>query len=153
MKIEQLKTYYIEFIDWTQSLKQLTDIQWHTPIGSEKWSIAAVITHLLFWDKYSLEERFPLFNEGAILSPYPNFEELNIRARDYAEKVATKEEILDELIETRKAYLSLLEGMTPEDLAISFQIDKHKMTVKEYLTGFIEHDLHHQKQIHNTLKS
>jgi uncharacterized damage-inducible protein DinB len=150
VNLEQMKQHYKEFDKWADSLRELQDNEWHKPLGEAKWSVAAVVAHLLLWDKYSLEERFPFFNEGAELPSYPDFQNVNDRAKDYAE-MTSKEQILDELAETRKGYHDLLEQMDSEKLTVSFKISAHSLTVGEYVADFIQHDLHHQKQVNEAL--
>ncbi|WP_245243477.1 DinB family protein [Mesobacillus selenatarsenatis] len=151
MNLEQMKAHYKEFDGWIHSLKGLSDAEWNMPLGEGKWSVAAVVAHLLLWDQYSLEERFPYFKEGADLPSYPDFQGVNDRAREYAENKATKEQVLDELLAIRKAYREMLEQMDSEKLAVSFRISNHQLTIGTYFEDFIQHDLHHQKQVNQVL--
>jgi uncharacterized damage-inducible protein DinB len=151
LKLEEMKAHYTEFDGWIDSLKGLTDSEWNMPLGEGKWSVAAVVSHLLFWDQYSLKERFPYFKEGAELDSYPDFQIVNEQAREYAENIATKEEILDGLIAVRAEFHKMLDKMDDEKLAAAFKISDHHMTVGTYIIDFIEHDLHHQKQINAVL--
>jgi uncharacterized damage-inducible protein DinB len=151
LNLELMKQHYTEFDIWVNSLREVTDTEWQMPLGEGKWSVAAVVAHLLFWDKYSLEERFPYFKEGAELPSYPDFQGVNDRAREYAEKTATKEDVLDELLAVRKEYLKMLEQMDSEKLAVSFKISNHQLTIGEYFEDFIQHDIHHQMQVNQTL--
>ncbi|WP_226087273.1 DinB family protein [Mesobacillus sp. S13] len=151
MNLEQMKAHYKEFDGWIHSLKGLSDAEWNMPLGEGKWSVAAVVAHLLLWDQYSLEERFPYFKEGADLPSYPDFQGVNDRAREYAENKATKEQVLDELLAIRKAYREMLEQTDSEKLAVSFRISNHQLTIGTYFEDFIQHDLHHQKQVNQVL--
>jgi len=150
VNVEQMKQHYRDFDQWADSLRELQDGEWHKPLSEGKWSVAAVVAHLLLWDKYSLAERFPFFKEGAELPSYPDFQSVNDRAREYAE-MTSKEQILDELLDTRRGYHELLELTNSEKLAVSFKISTHTLTVEEYVTDFIQHDLHHQKQVDEAL--
>jgi uncharacterized damage-inducible protein DinB len=150
MNIEQMKQHYQKFDLWAGKLRELSDGEWHKPLGEGKWSVAAVVAHLLLWDQYSLEERFPYFKEGAELPSYPDFQQVNDRAREYAEMVS-RNQILDELAETRKAYIQILDDMNSDKLAAAFKISDHSLTVQDYLVDFIHHDLHHQKQVEEAL--
>lgn len=151
MNLDQMKQHYIEFDIWINSLRDVTNTEWQMPLGEGKWSVAAVVTHLLFWDKFSLEERFPFFKEGAELPSFPDFQGVNNRAREYAENIATKEQILDELLAVRKEYREMLEQMDSDKLAVSFKISNHQLTIGEYFEDFIQHDIHHQKQVNQAL--
>lgn len=150
MDIVQMKQHYRDFDQWADSLRELSDSEWQKPLGEEKWCVAAVVAHLLLWDRFSLEERFPYFKEGAELPSYPDFQSVNDRAWDYAE-MAPKEQILDELVEGRKGYHQLLEQMDSDKLAVSFKISSQSLTVEEYVADFIQHDLHHQQQVDEVL--
>ncbi|WLR53677.1 DinB family protein [Mesobacillus subterraneus] len=147
MNLEEIRQHYKDFDGWIHSLMALTDTEWHKPLGDGKWSVGAVVAHLLFWDQYSLKERFPYFKEGAELPSYPDFQSVNERAREYAENKATKEEILDGLLAVRAEFHKMLEEMDKDKLALAFKISKQHMTVGEYLIDFVYHDLHHQKQV------
>lgn len=151
MNLDQMKQHYIEFDIWINSLRDVTNTEWQMPLGEGRWSVAAVVTHLLFWDKFSLEERFPFFKEGAELPSFPDFQGVNDRAREYAENIATKEQILDELLAVRKEYREMLEQMDNDKLAVSFKISNHQLTIGEYFEDFIQHDIHHQKQVNQAL--
>lgn len=150
MDLQQLKGHYTAFDGWLQSLKEISDSEWHMPVGEGKWSVAAVVSHLLFWDMYSLEERFPYFEEGAVLPSFPNFQSVNDQAEEYSKK-ATKVQIIDEFLAVRQKFQNMLEQMDNDKLAISFKISDHDMTVGGYITGFVSHDLHHKKQVVETL--
>lgn len=147
LDLEQIKKHYTEFDIWIQSLRNLDASEWLMPLGEGKWTVAAVVSHLLFWDKFSLEERFPYFKEDAVLPSFPDFQEINDKAREYAENNATKDQILDELLEVRQEFHGMLEHMNQDVLAVSFKISDHQMTTGAYFADFIWHDLHHQKQV------
>jgi uncharacterized damage-inducible protein DinB len=147
LELEEIKEHYAKFDGWIESLRNLNESEWHSPLAEGKWTVAAVVSHLLFWDKYSLEERFPRFKEGAILPSYPDFQLVNDRASEYAAKTASKDRILDELLDVRKEFHSNLGQMDHDRLAVSFKISDHQLTIGTYFADFIWHDLHHQKQI------
>lgn len=151
MNLEEMKAHYKEFDGWIHSLKALTDAEWNMPLGEGKWSVAAILSHLLLWDQYSLKERFPYFKEGAELPSYPDFQSVNERAREYAENTGSKEEILDGLLAVRAEFHKMLNGMDNEKLAVSFKISDHHLTVGTYIIDFIDHDIHHQKQVNQAL--
>lgn len=146
MKKQDIIKHYESFSLWLESLKKLEQYSWQQPVSEGKWPVAAVVTHLLFWDRYSLKERFPLFKEGAELESFPDFQSVNDAAKEYAEK-HDQIEIIDELLAVREQFLKMLGNMTEENLDILFMIGKHSLTIRDYFIDFIEHDLHHKKQI------
>lgn len=138
---------YESLNQWIQSLTNVEEQKWFAPIDEGKWSMAAVISHLLFWDRFSLEERFPFMKEAASLPPFPDFQTVNDKAREYAESGITKNELVQELIHTRMELLSLLSSYSEEELDTSFSIGDHQFTIREYFVDFIQHDYHHKNQI------
>lgn len=143
--------HYKEFNVWLETLKNLSESEWHKPIGEGKWSVSAVISHLLFWDQYSIEERFPFFQEGAKLSNFPDFQEKNDEAKKYAESGVSKEKVINDLILLRKQYFQLIEGYTEDNLAISFFIGDQLLTIRDYFEDFVSHDRHHRQQIEKVI--
>lgn len=145
-KVEITKAYE-SLNQWFQSLTSVEEQKWFAPIDEGKWSTAAVISHLLFWDRFSLEERFPFMKEGVSLPPFPDFQTVNDKAREYAESGITKNELLKELIDSRIELLSVINSYSEEELDISFSIGDHQLTIREYFVDFIQHDYHHKNQI------
>ncbi|MDM5226431.1 DinB family protein [Cytobacillus sp. NJ13] len=146
MKKQDIITHYESFSVWLESIKDLSRENWLKPVSAGKWPVSAVISHLLFWDKYSLEERFPFFNEGAVLESYPDFQSVNDAAGEYAKKHAQLE-IIEELLSVRRQFHRMLEGMSEEELDTAFKIGSTSLTVRDYFADFIEHDIHHKKQV------
>ena len=148
--MDDILKHYESFSIWLTSLKEIKDESWKKPISEGKWPVGAVIAHLLFWDRYSLNERFPLFKDGAKLDRFPNFQQVNDEAAEYS-KTVSKEQLLDELISVRQQFISMINQMNDDDLEISFQIGDHKLTIKDYFIDFVEHDLHHKEQVNHVI--
>jgi hypothetical protein len=153
MKKDELKDHYVNFQEWLQSLNELDDKNWFAPISEEKWSTAAIISHLLFWDRYSFNERFPAFQQGAKLGSFPNFQVVNDVAKEYAHSGISKEQLIKEIVNEREQYFQLIEKFGNEGLEISFTIGDQTLTVGEYFIDFVGHDLHHQRQIIEYIKT
>lgn len=153
MKLNEIREHYINFQEWLQSLKALDDREWFAPIAEGKWSIAAIVSHLLSWDRYSFQHLFPNFKEGAALDGFPDFQEVNQAADKYAHSGMTKEQLLDEILGERQHYFTNINEYSEEDLTISFTIGNHNFSIDEYFKDFIGHDIHHQKQIMEKINS
>jgi uncharacterized damage-inducible protein DinB len=145
-KVEIIQSYQ-DLNQWFQTLNEVEDQKWHAPLAKGKWSMAAIMSHLLFWDRFSLKKRFPMMKKGARLSPFPEFQTVNDKAREYAESGITKKELLLELIHARMELLSVLDSYSEEDLDTKFYIGVHELTIRDYFVDFIQHDYHHQNQI------
>ncbi|MBT2687817.1 DinB family protein [Bacillus sp. ISL-47] len=146
MRKEEIVKHYESFSLWLESLKKVEQKRWQQPVSEGKWPVAAVVAHLLFWDRYSLKERFPLFKEGAELESFPDFQSVNDAAKKYAAK-HDQIEIISELLTVREQFLKMLHNFTEENMDTSFMIGKHSLTIRDYFVDFVEHDLHHKKQI------
>lgn len=142
----------MSFQEWLQSLNEIDDKVWFAPIAEGKWSSAAIISHLLFWDRHSFNERFPAFQQDALLEGFPNFQEVNNAAKEYAHSGVSKEQLIDEISKEREQYFQVIEKLDDKGLEVSFSIGDHRLTVGEYFIDFIGHDLHHQKQIIESIK-
>lgn len=152
MNLNEIREHYQNYQVWLQSLTNIADDKWFAPIATDKWSPAAIISHLLSWDKHSLNERFPLFQEDVNQDGYPNFQQINDLAKDYAHSGITKEQLIKEIIDERQKYFYFIDQYNEGDLNTRFSIAEHSLTVGEYFEDFIGHDLHHQKQIMNAIQ-
>jgi hypothetical protein len=152
LKKDEIREHYVSFQKWLQSLNDLDNQVWFAPIANGKWSTAAIISHLLFWDRYSFNERFPAFQQDAQLERFPNFQEVNNAANEFAHSGVSKEQLIQEILNEREQYFQFIEKFDKEGLDISFSIGDHRLTVGEYFEDFIGHDLHHQRQITEFIK-
>ncbi len=91
-----LNTFLIE-------LKDMNEKDFFTPIADGKWSAAAIVAHLYFWDQYFLEERLPFMTQGAKLAKIQiDINKKNKQAEDYAHSGISMEELIDQTIEYRR---------------------------------------------------
>lgn len=130
---------------WVQSLNELSDEKWRKPIAENKWTVAEIISHLSAWDLFIFEHRLAIQNEDFPSSP--EVEKFNSNAADYARK-HSKETILNEFSKNRQKLIEWIEKQDVQKLQTPFY---RNLTILQYLSGFIEHDIHHQKQILNAL--
>lgn len=138
--------HHQKYINWLKDLKRLSDDQWRTPIASGKWSPSEIIAHLILWDRYVFEERLPSMLEGGELPKGVDVESINGRATEFA-KTHSKEPLIEELARERKKLIELMLRDDGEALTRTFSIRGNQLTLRDYLEGLAEHDLHHQKQI------
>lgn len=152
MKVVDFQKHHEMYSNWLLGLKNLDDSTWFMPISEGKWSVAAIVSHLLFWDRHCISEKIPNFKEGSVITGYPDFQEYNQTAQEYAHSGVSKESLMNEIIAEREQYQTYLNGLKEEDLDISFEIGGHPITIGEFLKDFMSHDLHHQEQINKLLK-
>lgn len=126
---------------WVHSLHELSEEKWRQPIGENKWTVAEIISHLSAWDEYIIEHRIAIQNEDFPISP--DVEMFNASAAEYARN-HSKESILNEFAKNRQKLIECIENLDERKLTTPFY---RNLSIFQYLGGFIEHDLHHQKQI------
>jgi hypothetical protein len=121
------------------------DTIFFSPIDEGKWSSAAIVAHLFFWDEYILRTRLPLM---VMLDTLPSSQvdvnAMNKDAETFAHSDISKIELIEQFINNRK---QLIEELEKVDLQKVFKIGDRDFTIEKYLLGLIEHDNHHLEQI------
>ncbi|MCM3240073.1 hypothetical protein M3589_20575 [Heyndrickxia oleronia] len=132
--------------DYLEKIKEGTHEEFFQPISEGKWSKAAIITHIMFWDRFFYEERLPSMIEGRSLAGITadQVEEMNKDAEIYAHSGISLYEIIDGAINERTR---LMEILRQQDLSKSFTINGNQYNLESYVKGEFEHDLHHLKQL------
>ncbi|MCA1057273.1 DinB family protein [Rossellomorea aquimaris] len=152
MRKEELIDHHDYFISWLNELRDLEEDKWYSPMEEGKWSIGANVSHITKWDQYSVEHILLTdLQDGAVLPPFPEFEEFNRKAAAYALSAVTQEQLLAEGIEARKSIRAYIEALTEERLDLSFEVGDHLYTLREFFEDFMGHDKHHQNQIEEAL--
>ncbi|GFN33907.1 DinB family protein [Paenibacillus xylaniclasticus] len=144
---------YKQFIDWTDTLRDLNDNIWFSSIAEGKATVAEIISHLRQWDHYLLHTIIPALRTGEGMV-FPDFDSFNQQAYEFARSGVTKDSMLDEFKQTR---LQLVETLLAEpDIAAKHVTANgiancpHTGTPYSLLYiiyEFIQHDIHHQNQI------
>lgn len=144
--MSQLVKQLTQWIDYLEKAKEEPYEGFFHPIAEGKWSKAAIIAHIMMWDRFFYEERMPLMLEGGTLSSIDaeQVEELNKKAEVYAHTGISLSEMINKAIEQRTR---LVETLKDQDLSKSFTIKDNKYTLESYVKGEVEHDLHHLKQL------
>jgi DinB superfamily len=121
------------------------DTIFFSPIDVGKWSSAAIVAHLIFWDEYILRTRLPIMVKlDTLPSSQVDVNAMNKDAETFAHSGISKIELIDQFIYTRK---QLIEELEKVDLQKAFKIGDRYFSIEKYLLGLIEHDNHHLEQI------
>jgi len=156
--IDELILDFDKFRSYMDSLKGIGEELASRPIAQGKWSIAEIVSHLMFWDRYIREEILSLMKQDANIVSI-DIQTLNDRAAEYARSGVTFQRIIDHQIKERKQLVTELKGKTEEEWFASFtlngeEIDPHSgypHNMFNYFCGFVWHDNHHKKQIESFL--
>ncbi|MGM8215499.1 DinB family protein [Bacillaceae bacterium W0354] len=148
---EKVIFHYEQSIEYVQSLKNLSEVEWRKPLGDEKWTIAEVIAHFEPWDEIVLEKRVPyFFTRGTLPKLSLNVDEVNREAAKYGAK-HTREEVIDRFIQSRQKMIETITEIDSEDWEKTILIGGQALTIYEYFYKLAEHDEHHFKQIDDCL--
>ena len=134
-------------VDWSRSLKNISNELWVKPFRNGSWGTAEVISHFISWDKFMMENRITYILRNECL-PKINIdvEAMNKEAAEYARAGITKEDLLNEFIFIREELVNLISKIPEERFHHPLQGKEH-ITLSEYFVGMIDHDLKHKKQI------
>ncbi|GIP26178.1 hypothetical protein J23TS9_13080 [Paenibacillus sp. J23TS9] len=130
--------------------KELDEQRLLEPIREGKWSVKEIIGHLYYWDKFILGNHVPYMNEGTNLNAFPNHDLHNREAIEYISVFTTTGSLIDEFVLNRRLLIEAISGI---DSNAKFTIGsgKRQFTVDKYLKIFIDHDIHHLKQMNERL--
>lgn len=140
--------------DWVNSLKDYPEKDFFNPIEKDKWSVAEIITHLAYWDKYVLEEILPNMKQNADIKSI-DFQELNDQASSYALSGITFMSLIDQFVNGRKDLVTKLREKSDAEFLVHFKINGEEIdeysgapfSMYSYISSFVWHDHHHKKQI------
>lgn len=145
---------YQGFISFVESLKNINEKVWVTPIDKNKWSIKEIIGHIMFWDKYIFEEAIlKIKTYQSVTVENVDIDEFNKKAVEYV-KAKEKDEIINQTIHYRKKIIENL-LLLSEDKFFNNYIDRsgNNFSINNFLEDFIPHDEHHKRQIEDFLNS
>ncbi|GGA25613.1 DinB family protein [Paenibacillus physcomitrellae] len=150
---EETLIQYKTFVKWTDTLRDLDDHLWSSPIAEGKASPADIISHLQNWDHYLIHKVIPAVRKGEGMV-FPDFDSFNKQAYEYARSGVSKTRLLDEFKQTRLQLVDLL--LAEPDVAAKpvpangLAYCPHTNTPYSLLYiihEFREHDIHHKHQI------
>jgi len=136
------------WIDYLNSMEEKDHDSFFQPYKEGKWSKAAIISHMMFWDRFFYEERLPhmLKGDNLVAITAEQVEEMNKKAEEYAHSGISLQEIIEEALKYRKM---IIDELQDKDLSKTFTIKERKISLQEYVDGELEHDQHHLKQLKN----
>jgi uncharacterized damage-inducible protein DinB len=145
---QQLLDEFSTLISFVQSLRELQDEIWVTPIAEGKWTPRDIVAHIMRWDQYFLEEGIRKMASGQpVTIQQLDFNEFNRKAVKYAEQTS-KQEIIDQTISYRNELLRHLESLSDVTFtAEHIDGDGNPFSAQTYLLDFIPHDVHHIDQL------
>jgi uncharacterized damage-inducible protein DinB len=145
---------YQRYISFVESLRNLDEELWTTPIAENKWSVRDIIGHIMFWDKYTQEEAImKIKTNQPVTVDDVNIDEFNQKAVEYV-KTTDKDEIINHTVQYRQEIIETLKILSEETFFNNY-IDSsgNNFSINNFLEEFITHDDHHKRQIEKFLNS
>ena len=140
-----------EWMPFADSLKSLDEQVWTAPLGEGKWSIRDIVSHILRWDEYFLEEALlPIVRGTPLTLRHLDFDEFNKEAAEWGKRMG-QQELLQASIQARSQVLQALQRIPEEHYTREYPAQDHIFVVQHYIEDFIWHDQHHMKQIREFL--
>lgn len=147
----QIISHYERSIVFVESLADITEEQWRTPIEPGKWSVAEIIGHLTPWDAFVLNQRLPFLFTKESLPKGPDVEEMNTNAARNS-RAQSKEETIADFIRQRRQLIDALYQIVDQQWQQPFTIGASELTLHRYFASLVEHDLHHFSQVRKYLR-
>ncbi|MGE7674603.1 DinB family protein [Lysinibacillus sp. NPDC094403] len=148
----QIISHYERSIVFVESLANITEEQWRTPLEPGKWTVAEVIGHLTPWDEFVLKQRLPFLFTEESLPKGPDVEEINTSAaRD--SRTQSKEETIANFIKQKQQLMDALYQIVDKQWQQPFTIGVSELTLYSYFASLVDHDLHHFSQVQRVLKN
>ncbi|QGQ95458.1 DinB family protein [Paenibacillus psychroresistens] len=146
----QLLEEFNQWVLFVQSLNNQSDEIWDLCLDEGKWSIREVVSHIMKWDKYFLEEAInKISTKSTVAVKHIDFDEFNNKAKIYG-KTTSIIEISEKAIFYRVQICNQIRSLTDEQYMGTYvDGDGNPFLVTQYLKDFIEHDQHHINQIKN----
>ncbi len=108
---QEMAAEFKSYIPFIEGLQALDETLWDRPIEEGKWSLKALVAHLLKWDQYFYEEAIAKIRRQEPLTVrHLNFDEFNYNARIYSE-TQTKEELIAQFIDWRSKIVEAIGGL------------------------------------------
>lgn len=146
MEMNTIVNQLTGWIDYLKNIKAEQHEEFFKTIAEGKWSKAAIIAHIFYWDRFFYEKRLPAMLEGGTLPSIDTsyVEEMNNKADKYAHSGIQLSDLINKAIKQREI---LVDSLKDQDLSQTFIINDNKYTLESYVKGEVEHDQHHLKQL------
>lgn len=139
------------FQDWIHFLgkrQEQSEHVWNEPVAPGKWSLRAVVSHIMLWDKYFYDYAIDKIRKQEPLTlKHTDYDEFNKNAQSYGEQISI-EELVRQSISYREQIIAVIQSLS-DDLYEKEYVDGdgHPFFVAQYLKDFIWHDQHHIVQL------
>ncbi|TYP69782.1 DinB family protein [Paenibacillus methanolicus] len=149
---EQLLHDFAALIPFAESLRGLDEAAWTARVAPGKWAVRDIVSHMMLWDKYFLEEAIERIAQGEPLTArHLDYDAFNRDAMTFA-ATRSQKVILDLAIRFRSDIIRQLTMLGEERASrVYTDADGQPFAIGRYAADFIAHDAHHMAQIQRFL--
>lgn len=144
----ELLASFQDWIHFMRKRREQSDSVWDVPLSPGKWSLRAVVSHIMLWDKYFYDHAIDkVRNQEPLTLKHTDYDEFNKNAQSYSEQVSV-EELIRQSIFYREQIIAAIQSLSDELYEKEYvDGDGHPFFVAQYLKDFIWHDQHHMAQV------
>ncbi len=140
-----------EFNEWILFVDLLTHHEeelWNRNLQEGKWSIREIVSHIMLWDKYFLEEGIDkIYKKAPLTLQHLDFDEFNNKAKVYG-LMTSVQELSKQAVYYRDQIINHIKSFSDKEYLTTYMDgDGTPFTVTQYLKDFIGHDQHHMFQM------
>lgn len=139
-----------QFGEWNQFVVSIQNLNWDKPVETGKSTIHDIVSHIMLWDDYFLENAIkPISINEPLTLKHLDYDQFNHDAMMYGRKLS-KNELIQRTIEYRNRILQEISDFSEDKFTREYvDGDGNPFSVEYYVKDFVSHDLHHMKQIEN----
>lgn len=121
---------------------------WEHPIAEGKWAVRDVVSHIMKWDEYFLEEAIVKVSRGEELTvKHLDYDAFNERSKQYGRSCSIQE-LAQQAKSMRQNMVDHIQSLSVEQYNKKYEdADGHPFRPAEFMQDFIWHDQHHINQI------
>ena len=123
----------------------LTPEQWNFAYAPGKWTIKQIVGHITDHERIMSYRILRFSRKDA--TPLPGYDQ-DLMVNNSRFNELSGSDLLDDLKNVRRATLSLMRSLSPEQLQLTGKAWKYELTIEDFLKATIGHELHHVQVLH-----
>jgi hypothetical protein len=139
-----------QFQQWIAFVQRLEHVEenWNVQLGEGKWSVTEVVSHIMLWDRYFLEEAIePIHKQVPLTVKHLDYDIFNENAKRVGQ-ITSPKQLSEQAVSYRKKIMDRIQSMPEDDYVRTYlDADGHPFQLEQYLKDFIWHDDHHMDQM------
>lgn len=151
---ERLIENYSEWITFVSVLEEQNEQVWNHPIAEGKWAVRDVVSHIMKWDEYFLNEAIVKVSRGEELTvKHLDYDAFNKQSKRYGRSCSIQE-LSQQAKSMRQNIVDHIQSWSDKQYTKEYvDADGHPFQPAVFMQDFIWHDQHHMNQIKPLLEN